>query len=237
MSRTENATGLVVENIRAHGAPNHCSAAGTGNAIVRNAILYNCQDYVWLRSTNNFTFEHLTVPSGIGVEGMGKPLGPIIVRNSIFAGSIAYIRGPVAYCTWEKGSIMENNVISTAATIERCGPTPMTAYPILTYMAKCASGEFTNCMTIRNNRMVDPTAWKTVMKDGMWNATLGDSWDVSLVPNSPAIDAGIVSGATRDILGVSRPKGSAFDIGAYEYCVSGCSRPPPATPAQVRVIK
>ena len=61
----------------------------------------------------------------------------------------------------------------------------MTTYPVLTYMSKCASGEFTDCMMIRNNRLVDPTAWKTVMKDGMWNATLGDSWDVSLCPTLP----------------------------------------------------
>ena len=67
-------------------------------------------------------------------------------------------------------------------------------------MAKCASGEFTDCMTIRNNQLVGPTEWKTVIKDGMWNAALGDSWDVNLVPNSPAIDAGTVSGATRDII-------------------------------------
>ena len=60
----------------------------------------------------------------------------------------------------------------------------------------------------------------------MWNAALGDSWDVNFVPNSPAIDAGTVSGATRDISGVSRPKGSAFDIGAYDTCVSGCTPPP-----------
>ena len=117
-------------------------------------------------------------------------------------------------------------MISANATIERCAD--QVAYPILTYMAKCASGEFTDCMTIRNNRMVSD--WKTVIKDGMWNGTLGDSWDVSLVPNSPAIDAGTVSGATKDILGVSRPQGTAGDAGIYEYCGPGCPPPAPSTP-------
>ena len=121
-------------------------------------------------------------------------------------------------------SLLENSVVSTAAVIERCANGQQV--PILTYMANCASGLFTGCMTIRNNRMVGPTEWKTVMKDGMWNAALGDRWDVSLVPGSPAIDGGTVSGTTRDILGVSRPKGSAFDIGAYEYlCIWLLSRP------------
>ena len=90
-------------------------------------------------------------------------------------------------------------------------------------------------MTIRNNRMVSD--WKTVIKDGMWNGTLGDRWDVSLVPNSPAIDAGTLSGATKDILGISRPQGTAVDAGIYEYCGPGCPPPAPSTPTQIRVIK
>ena len=46
-----------------------------------------------------------------------KPLGQIMVRNSIFPGSFVYTGGQPEYCTWEKGSILENNVISTAATL------------------------------------------------------------------------------------------------------------------------
>ena len=121
----------------------------------------------------------------------------------------------------------------SAATIEHCADG--VHYPIADYMAKCQSGVLTGCMTIRNNRLVSD--FKTVIKDGMWNAALGDSWDVSLVANSPAIDAGTVSGATKDVLGVSRPQGSAFDIGVYEYCGAGCPRTPPSPPSQVQVIR
>jgi hypothetical protein len=222
---SENAAGAVIDGARMHGAPNHCSVAANGTSIIRNAMLYNCQDYEWLVDTNGLTLEQVTLPGGgIGVSVVTGTLGPIIVRNSIFKGTFYFIRGidslPNEGCTWEKGSIMENNVISSGATIERCGPAPRKKYPILDYMAKCESGEFTDCMTIRNNLMVDD--WKTVMKDGMWNEALADSWDVTLVPDSPAIDAGMVSGATADIVGVSRPQGSAFDIGAYEYCGSDC---------------
>jgi len=43
-------------------------------------------------------------------------------------------------------------------------------------------------------------------------------WDLQLQPNSPCIDAGTSEGAPGfDILGVKRPKGAGFDMGAYEH--------------------
>jgi len=42
--------------------------------------------------------------------------------------------------------------------------------------------------------------------------------DLSLQTLSPCVDAGIANGLTiEDILGTSRPQGSSYDIGAYEY--------------------
>jgi parallel beta-helix repeat protein len=42
--------------------------------------------------------------------------------------------------------------------------------------------------------------------------------DFSLQPASPAIDAGAtLTEVTHDFNGVSRPQGSAYDIGAYEF--------------------
>ena len=41
--------------------------------------------------------------------------------------------------------------------------------------------------------------------------------DYSLAPGSPAIDAGTtISGVTADRVGVTRPRGTAFDVGAFE---------------------
>ena len=43
-------------------------------------------------------------------------------------------------------------------------------------------------------------------------------------PGSPLIDEGVtVAEVAVDIEGVTRPQGSAYDVGAYEYCPSGCA--------------
>ena len=47
------------------------------------------------------------------------------------------------------------------------------------------------------------------------------SHDYQLASGSPAVDAGVsISGLTSDRLGISRPQGPAYDVGAYERLVS-----------------
>ena len=214
---TDAAPGIVIDGFITRSAPNHCGpgALSQPGTVLRNFISYNCQDHVWLSDTSGVVIEHATIPSGIGIEGFARPLGPITIRNSIFSGSVWYIRGPDSYCTWEAGSLMENNVISTTATIERCGPSPMQEVPILTYIDRCNSGFYPagTCMTIRNNRFVDPSAWNTVVAQSLITS-FSDTWNATLVPNSPAIDLGIVSGTLTDINGVAR--GANPDAGVYE---------------------
>jgi hypothetical protein len=43
------------------------------------------------------------------------------------------------------------------------------------------------------------------------------TFDFHLHTNSPAIDAGVVTAATRDYDGVARPQGATFDLGAFEH--------------------
>lgn len=59
----------------------------------------------------------------------------------------------------------------------------------------------------------------------------------TLQSGSPAIDNGYNASAvlTRDILDISRPQGSAFDIGAYEYSSGASNTTPPASPAGLTV--
>jgi len=58
--------------------------------------------------------------------------------------------------------------------------------------------------------------------------------DFHLQAKSPAIDAGVtISGLATDFDGVTRPQGSAFDIGAYEYISRGPTMTLSASPASV----
>ena len=83
----------MVDGARLHGAPNHCSIAANGNSIIRNAVLYNCQDYEWLIDTNGLTLEHVVLPGGIAFSAVTRTLGPVIVRNSILSGTFHFVRG------------------------------------------------------------------------------------------------------------------------------------------------
>jgi len=57
--------------------------------------------------------------------------------------------------------------------------------------------------------------------------------DFHLQASSPAIDSGLIlPGVTTDFDGVSRPQGSAYDIGAYEYKAGNSA---PAAPANLRI--
>jgi len=48
--------------------------------------------------------------------------------------------------------------------------------------------------------------------------TDAENADYTIGFNSPAVDAGVaITGVSTDIVGTERPKGAAFDIGAYEY--------------------
>jgi hypothetical protein len=62
---------------------------------------------------------------------------------------------------------------------------------------------------------------------------------------SAGVDAGVtLSGVAADRDGVARPQGSAYDVGAYEWCSSACgaappppSTTPPAPPRNLRIIR
>ena len=80
----------MIDGLRAHGAPNHCGSVAAPNTTVRNAVLYNCQDYFYLYQTDNVLIEHTVNPSGIALQGISGPVGKVTVRNSILSGSFGY---------------------------------------------------------------------------------------------------------------------------------------------------
>lgn len=62
------------------------------------------------------------------------------------------------------------------------------------------------------------------------------AWDFHLQQGSPAIDKGVaLSGFNYDRDGVSKPQGSAWDIGAYEYVSDGGGSGPPSSPKNLRM--
>jgi hypothetical protein len=61
--------------------------------------------------------------------------------------------------------------------------------------------------------------------------------DYRLAPGSPAIDAGVALAlVTTDRNGLGRPRGIAFDAGAYEHCPSACGAAPGA-PHGLHVVR
>ena len=49
----ENAPGLVIDGLRAHGAPNHCSSLESTNLTYGMRCYYNCQEAIYLHESNN----------------------------------------------------------------------------------------------------------------------------------------------------------------------------------------
>ena len=64
----------------------------------------------------------------------------------------------------------------------------------------------------------------SVTTDSFVNAS---AHNYSLVPISPAVDAGVdIASVPTDITGLPRPEGAAYDIGAYEYKYGTGNQPP-----------
>ena len=201
---------LIVNGAWIHGSPNHCSAGVVGATVLRNIKIHNCQDYNRIGNAAGMIIEHMTqAGDGIGVE---FAMGALTIRNSVIFGVFNYIQG--TGCNWSQ-TIIENNVLSTAGTIERCENA--THYPIATYINNCNLKVWVNCATFRNNIFVNPAQWSSVIVGGHWNGSMRDVWDIHVVPGGPAMDIGVATATTTDLEGDPRPFGVAPDAGADEY--------------------
>ena len=112
------------------------------------------------------------------------------------------------YASAPTGGEIKNNLVSSSASL--CSGTP------------CASLAVSGNIQNTNPLLTDPV-----------------NNDYTLTASSPAKDAALATYApSLDLLGVSRPQGSAYDIGAYEYVSGGGTPPdttPPSAPTGVRV--
>ncbi len=83
---------------------------------------------------------------------------------------------------------------------------------------------------VANNNIGTSLAGNLAYTDGLFLNSPGN--DYHLKAGSAAIDKGTIVGVTSDKDGLSRPQGSAYDIGAYEYTASSVSLVPSISSVQ-----
>ena len=172
-----------------------------------------------------------------GSDGGTEVLGTIYVYNNIIVGS-----------DWEglrvndpQGTvIIQNNVLYDNGTL---GPDSNAQF----YIERAGVGRITlqnNILYAESGQTyyqfgpgLDSAVFNAVSNNLVYNAGPPPAWDtgcinanplfVNLASNdfhlqasSPAINTGIVTGINRDYIGISRPQGAAYDIGALEF-ISG----------------
>jgi hypothetical protein len=127
------------------------------------------------------------------------------IRNNQTAGAVTSL-------------VAKNNIFWFNSDNSTTGSTALTqennAYDNVTAGADAGTGSIATLTA--DNTFVFPTSG--VGPVGISNSEIAD-W--SLKAGSPAIDAGAtLSEVLTDITGMARPKGAAYDIGAYEYSAS-----------------
>ena len=158
---------------------------------------------------------------GIGTA-CGGVCGIVILNNSTVSGNTASGMGGGVTNGGDPGTITLSNTIvannsATSGGADCSGPIVSAGYNLIGDTSNCnftsGNGDLTN---------VDP-------KIGLLIGPSGVPQYHPLLAGSPAIDAGNPTGCTdqnanlltTDQRGVSRPQGSACDIGAYEYATPG----------------
>ncbi len=137
----------------------------------------------------------------------GRTVRGLTIVNNTFAGRNPYREGHIILATATEGLRIENNIFH--------GPNAAA----LNFEDLRFSGA-----AVRNN-MVQGASLKTGKPRGVkfsdnWENTdpkLGDATDFRPRYDSPAIDAGLpLADVPHDAEGVPRPRGSGYDLGAYE---------------------
>ena len=184
-------------------------SSGGANITIRNNIFYNCQAgwsiQIYPHSHSNLTIINNTF-YGHGYNGLNGQPGAIVIAPSEGGLSTAEISNNIFYDPAVGGIYWYSGIMSG--------------------------------VTVRNNLTYNGTVTATTMPSGVTesgNINNTDpkfvnlnTHDLHLQSGSPAINAGVaLSAVTTDFDSVSRPQGSAYDIGAYEYAGTGLAPSPP----------
>ncbi|HWB73705.1 MAG TPA: right-handed parallel beta-helix repeat-containing protein [Nannocystaceae bacterium] len=153
--------------------------------------------------------------SGFGIHTWHAPQDLIITNNLVFDSG----RGGIIVGAGDSpgGVIADNFLVANNIVVYN-------ALGILEYGETGANNRYVNNLVYENaggdfslqNGLVDEG---TVVAEPLFvDWQLDGSGDYHLVPDSPAIDAGVVEGAPmNDYDDIARPQGAGIDIGPYEY--------------------
>jgi hypothetical protein len=191
-----------------------------------------------------FGFFHEGIMIGNATEGAVEN---ITVRNNIFANSASW-----GICAYGVSNLKVYNNIFAYIGSSAIGFRAYSGGPISTgeiknnifyffgapYWAEGGSIiDAQNNILFKGDSSVDPKKYPNDIcnVDPKMVNPLG--LDFRLQPGSPAIDGGVpLTGFDYDILGILRPQGAAWDIGAYEYVEAApTDTTPPAAPRNLRV--
>ena len=205
----------------------------TGHRIHDNVIVNQRGDGIMLGYDvigDNWIYNNLIVNAGLGPEWSDDPSYHTGVRintgHETISQTAVYIYNNTLYgngwsgAVWpdETGSVMFDPGALTRSTTVHFSNNIIysTGEPYLAgESASLPSGDYLNCWYGNGS----PPAWDTTAINNAPDFVNVSAFNFQLQNSSPCMDAGkdVSTVVSRDILGVPRPQGLAFDIGAYEY--------------------
>jgi len=150
------------------------------------------------------------ITRGWAIQCYPGPISQAYIVNNTFAFPNPHRDGHIIVDGTFTDAVIANNIFyqpQTAGVLfSGATTTNVTVRYNLTMGGTASTGNGTGVTVSNNLDSTDPT---------LRNAA---AFDLQLLAGSPAIDAGVtLSYVTNDFLGVSRPQGAAYDIGAFEF--------------------
>ena len=195
--------------------------SASGDTVDRSVIEKNI---VYNNGHNDYGKGYVGFPEGGEIRGDGIYIGSgsdVIMKNNIVYNNFSYgIRNVVNLSSYIVNNTIYNNGNIGIILDNNKG---IVVRNNISYLNTNKDASLGTGNTSSNNLFgTDPL---------FINASSGN---FHLLSNSPAVDAGLATGAPdEDFDGIFRPQGTGFDIGAYEYVYSDTT--PPSAPTGLTV--